>query len=281
MTVTDKPALIFYGNCQANALSSIFAADATITADFSVHYLASFDDRLPGTSEIAPSVVASTAVLFEQYDPVQFPHRALLPATSVTITFPSVDFNLVWPLAGRNIFNDAPTPERLWGTFPYGDRVIIDSVKSGCSVDEVLQAYASTAVDRLPNLDRFAELEWGRLGARDAKCDVKMADFVESQFRSMNLFWCLNHPTLETLGELCMRVIAEAQTRGGAISSGTLAQTLAALPVQGPLGVLRVPVHPAVAKHFQLTWIPDAEAAVYGLWGEPLPYDEYFRQMVC
>jgi hypothetical protein len=274
-----KPALIFYGNCQANALSLLFGSDASIAGAFSVHYLASFDDRIPGTSEIDPAAVASAAVLFEQFDPVHFPHRASLPPACVTITFPSVDFNLVWPLAGRNIFNDPPTPERLWGTFPYGDRIIVEAVKKGLALEEILSEYATTAVERLPNLDRFAELEWARLRARDAKCDVKIAEYVESHFRDINLFWCINHPTLEALRELCLRLIAAAARSGVAIPSGTLDQTLAALPPQGPLGILRVPIHPAVAEHFRLSWVPDATAKVYGLWGEPLTYDEYFRQM--
>lgn len=279
MSAPLKPALIFYGNCQANALSLLFSSDTTITGAFSVHYLASFDDRIPGTSEIDPGAVASAAVLFEQFDPVRFPYHGSLPPTCVTITFPSVDFNLLWPLAGRNIYNDSPTPERLWGTFPYGDRIVIDAVKEGLAVEDLLSQYASTAVERLPNLDRFAELEWARLRARDAKCDVKMAEYVEAHFRDINLFWCINHPTLEALHELCLRLLSAATRSGVEISSATLDQSLAALPPQGPLGILRVPVHPTVAEHFRLSWVPDATAKVYGLWGEPLTYDEYFRHM--
>lgn len=275
-----KPALIFYGNCQANALSLLLSSDVAIKDAFSIHYLASFDDRIPGTSDIDPAVVASASVLFEQFDPIRFPHRELLPSNCRTITFPSVDFNLLWPLAGRNIFNDPPTPARLWGTFPYGDRLIVEAVKKGLAAEDILTDYELTASERLPNLDRFAELEWARLAARDAKCDVKMAPYVESHFRSTNLFWCLNHPTLEALRELCVRLLSAADSGGVTIPSMMLDQSLGALPPQGPLGILRVPIHPAVAKHFQLTWTPDAEAKVYGLWDDPLTYEEYFRQMV-
>lgn len=279
MSAPAKPAVIFYGNCQANALSLLLASDATITDAFSVHFLASFEDRNPGTSEIDPAVVASAAVLFEQFDPVSFPHRSSLPDGCLTVTFPSVDFNLLWPMTATNVFNDPPTPERLWGTFPYGDRIIVEAVKKGLAVDDILIEYARTAVERLPNLDRFAELEWARLRARDAKCDVKMAEYVESHFRDINLFWCVNHPTLEALRELCLRLLAAAALGGVAISPATLDQTIAALPPQEPLGILRVPIHPAVAEHFRLNWVPGATAKVYGLWGEPLTYDEYFRGM--
>jgi hypothetical protein len=197
----------------------------------------------------------------------------------VTVTFPSIDLNLLWPLHVINIFNDEPTAKHLWGRFPYGDRAIVNAVERGLDVDEVLAGYDAAVRELLPELDRFARLERRRLAARDAKCDVKMGEFVATSFCDVNLFWCINHPTMTALREISLRLLAAAAERGARLSGETLEQTIAGLPPQGPLGFYRVPVHPEIVERFKIVWCPGTSEREYGLREEPATYAEYFRQM--
>lgn len=280
MSAAVKPVLICYGNCQASAIAWLFRSDPTIDAAFDVHYLANFDSRIPGTSVLAAETVASAAIFFEQFGRVTFPYEAELPETCVRVTFPSIDLNLLWPLhVKRNPLNDPPTPEHLWGHFPNGDRVINDAVMRGGSADEIVASYPAASAAALPNLERFEKIEWARLRARDAKCDVKMADFVSREFTRQRLLWCINHPTLSTLRELGLRLIGAAREKRAVISTDTLDETIASVPPQGPLGFLIVPIHPLISDRLGLEWIPNADETVYGLRDEPLTYSAYFRMM--
>ena len=274
-----KPAILFYGNCQAGALAVIFGADPIIKASFDVTYAASFDDRTSSKVTLTREVVGTTAILFEQHDPKVFPMRALLPPNCLTVTFPSIDLNLLWPLHCANPFNDTPTAETPWGRFFYGDRIIVDCIQRGLSAAETIQIYEHSSAQHLPNLDRFAALEAARLASRDLKCTVTMADFILAHFREKNLFWTVNHPTMAALRELSSRLIERAKLRSIVFYSVQLDATIAGLPPQGPLGELRVPVHPNIANHFKLTWYPDEASKQYGLRREPLTYREYFGQM--
>jgi hypothetical protein len=275
-----RRSIILYGNCQAGALSVIFGSHPAIAERFTVRHLASFDDPVNQAPMLAPEDVQSAAILFEQHDPVRFPHRADLPDDCVTATFPSIDFNLLWPLTRDNPYNDRSNPEIPWGEFFYGDRRIIDDVERGLSVDEVVERYLAASAEGLPDPDRFANLERGRLIARDAKCDVKMADFIFANFREICLFWCVNHPTMAALLEMSRRLV---DAIGGAASPlGDIAfdDQPGTLPQIEPLALFNVPVHPAIAAHFNLRWYQEMGGR-YGLNGANLTYAEYFRKMAA
>jgi hypothetical protein len=276
-----KPTLLFYGNCQAAALRVIFSADPVVTEHFRVVYVPSFDDRIPDAERADAEAIRATTIFFDQHDRAPFPQADLLSDDCARITFPSIDLNLLWPLHCVNMFNDAPTPDRLWGSFPYGDRVIVQSVESGLSAEATIGGYAAASASQLPNLDRFEKLEHARLLARDAKCDVKFADYVLGSFRQKNLFWCVNHPTMTALAELSHRLIDAAKDRSAALAGAPIDATIASLHPEGPLNFIRVPVHPAIADTFRLEWYPRDGGAHYGLRDERRSYDDYFADMAA
>ena len=59
----EKPTLLVYGNCQAGAVGAILGADPALAEAYGVHYLPSFDDRVSGSRDLAPEVIARTALL--------------------------------------------------------------------------------------------------------------------------------------------------------------------------------------------------------------------------
>jgi hypothetical protein len=275
-----KPTLLFYGNCQAAALRVLFAADAAIADHYNVLHVPSFDDRIPDAVGVLPEEIAAAEIFFDQYDKAPFPRHDLLPADCLKITYPSIDLNLLWPLFCVNIFNDAPTPEFLWGHFPYGDRVVVDCVKRGLSAAQARAYYAQSSHTHLPKLERFEKLEYARLRARDARCDVKLAEYVIETFRKQNLFWAVNHPSMPALAELCHRLIDAAGDRAPVLAGAEIDATIATLHPEGPLGFIHVPVHPAIADHLGLAWYPRDGGPYYGLRDNRVSYDDYFAQMI-
>jgi hypothetical protein len=276
--MTTRPAILFYGNCQAGAVYQIFMADPPTVAAFDLLYQPSFDDPMAATGGISPDDAARAVALFEQFDPVPFPHRDRLPAGCAHVTFPAVDFNLLWPLTCVNPFND-PSPDIPWGRFPYGDRLIVDAVKRGLSAGAIWDYYRATSEEALPDPFRFAQLERARLAARDERCDIKLSALVFERFVDTNLFWCVNHPTLEMLGVLA-RQLVDAGSANEAIAAIDVEAAVGRMPSRGPLALITVPVHPAIARHFALKWYR-GPGPHYGLGDATTTYDDYFKEMIA
>ncbi len=276
----SKETLLLYGNCQAAALAHIFSSDPTVTAAYDVRYYPSFDDRAPGSKELTAGVVASIGLFIKQFDPVPFPYANLIPSAVPTLTFPSIDLHLLWPLSVQNVYNDQPTPDRPWGRFPMGDRVILDCVERGLGVADTLAYYERSSISHLPELNRYAAMERARLQMRETKCDVAMSDYVFERFWRENLFWTFNHPTMGLLRELTHRLLSVASDRGYPLPGATLDRTLDTLGSDGPLAFLRVPIHPHIVEHFGMDWYRHESGRDFGLRMQaPTTTDEYFRDM--
>jgi hypothetical protein len=275
----QTPAILVYGNCQAGAVSAILGPAPGIKDVFEVRYLPSFDDRVPGSRDLDPESIGRTTLLLEQFDRNPFPFRELLSADCKTVTFPSIDLNLLWPLRCANPLNDAPTEDFPWGHYPEADRIILDCVERGMSADETLAYYNEHSAEKLPNLRRYAEMERARLQAREANCDVAMSDVVFGTFAATNLFWCANHPTMSPLRDLCSRLMRAAAIHDPRLANADIDAAISVMPPQGPLGFLRVPIHPAIVAHFAMTWYAAEDGRSYGIRSSPLTYDEYFHGM--
>src|SRR5665213_1039641 len=133
--------LIVYGNCQAEAISTIFRKDPVTEECFRVLYLRSFDHPSDGRDELRPEDVRDCGVLWEQHDPRPFPHRDALPADCLTVKFPALDFNLLWPFNCPNPCDEPEPPVFPFGRFPYGDRIIIESIGKGMAPKKILNYY--------------------------------------------------------------------------------------------------------------------------------------------
>lgn len=219
-------------------------------------------------------------LLCEQYDPQGFPQREVLPKECFTLKFPSVDFSLLWPFNCINAYNKPEPPAFPFGRFPYGDRAITNAIDRGMSADDILDYYMNSWEDYRVDLDRLLQLETARIQARDAKCDVKIGDFVLTRFRKERLFWTVNHPAPVLLSELIERLLHAADPVDPALQDADIESTVAAhFPNGGPLGVVNVPIHPKVAEYLQLEWYDPNE--IYRTWdGATYTYRQYFEEMI-
>jgi hypothetical protein len=272
--------LIVYGNCQAEAISTIFRKDPVTEECFRVLYLRGFDHPSDGRDELRSEDVRDCAVLWEQHDPRPFPHRDALPGDCLTVKFPALDFNLLWPFNCSNPCDEPEPPVFPFGRFPYGDRIIIESIGKGMAPKKILNYYLTGWKHYGMDLDRLLQVESARLAARDAHCDVKMSGFVMENFRRQRLFWSNNHPTSALLRELIHRLLAVSAPREPLLEDLDLDATISyRFSPEGPLGVVSVPVHPKIAEHFGLTWY-DAAARHQSFGGVVYSATQYFETMI-
>jgi hypothetical protein len=277
--VSSRP-LIVYGNCQADAITLALRKDAVVQNLYDVSYYRSFDHPTEGTIALEERVVRNCSLLCEQHDRQAFPLQEMLPAHCVTVKFPAVDLNVLWPFNCVNPYNAPEPPTFPFGRFAYGDRAIVNAIDRGMSADDVLDYYLNRWDDYKVDLDRLLKLEQARLAARDARCDVQIADFVLSRFRKERLFWTINHPTTVLIREVIDRLLHACGKAQPALEDADMENTLAAhFPPAGPLGVVGVPIHPKVAEHLELEWYDPNER--YHSWdGKTYSYVEYFEGMI-
>lgn len=272
--------IIVYGNCQAEAVVALMNRYSGLAGRYRVLYLRSFEHPTEGWQQLSPEEIARCAVLLEQHDPRAFPYVEALPEDCSRLKFPAVDFNLLWPFNRVNPYNEPETPELPFGSFPYGDRMIVDAIERGVPGPQVLADYLEQWDEYNLDLDRLLALEDARLLARDARCDIKLGAYVLTTFRSIRLFWTVNHPTMDLLLEVTAQLLNGAFPNAPRVSRSILGKEL--VPVfgeRGPLGAISVPIHPRVAEHFGLTWY-DPRERFRAFDGTQYTYEEYFRAMI-
>lgn len=272
--------LILYGNCQADAMTSTLRADAVVPNFYGIYYFRSFDHPTEGATSFDERVTRRCGLLWEQHDPQAYPQAQLLPANAVVVRFPAADLNLLWPFNCVNPFNAPEPPTFPFGRYAYGDRIISQAIERGMNADDILDYYLNGWDDYKIDLDRLLQLETARIKARDARCEVKIGDFVLERFRKQRLFWTVNHPTSVLLAELIERLLHASERAQPALKDAEVAQTLREkFRPEGPLGVVGVPIHPKIAEHFELEWYDPNER--YHSWdGKTYSYVEYYEGMI-
>ena len=273
--------MIVYGDCQAEAVAMVLQKDPVVSKLLRVIYSRSYEHPVDGRPQLSPSDVEECAVLCEQHDPAGFGQRSQLPTTCRIVRFPALDLNLLWPFNCINPYNKSEPPTFPFGRFPYGDRVIVAGIDSNLPSEEILDYYLNHYDDYKVDLDHLLRLESARLAAREANCDVKMANSVLQRYPEERLFWAINHPTNALLEELIEKILDRCGGVDPALIDANIGNTLAAyFGPQGPLGAANIPIHPQVAEHLHLRWY-DPKGPFRNWDGKLYSYHEYFAAMIA
>lgn len=276
-----KPTILVYGNCQASAMAQTFSKLPGIKDLCEVRYLASFVHPVDGVAPIHQDWLDRCLVFIEQKGAwTEFPRKAELPTSTVSLSFPTVSMNSLWPLHANDPRNRTEPPDYPFGRYPYGDRLVMELLDKGYAGKELLKEYMGHDIGQMLDLDRFFELESERLRLADAACDIKMADFVLSNFRNERLFWSHNHPTSQLFKHLFHKILSGLGQLAGSMDVVELNQWLDnCYRNWEPAGEISVAVHPQVARHFQLEWV-DSKTKYWHFRAAPAGFDEYMLNYI-
>ena len=278
--MTPRRTSIVHGNCQAEAITVVLDKDPIVSSILKIVYSRSYIHPVEGKWKQRQRDVARCAVLYEQHDPEGFPKRAALPENCITVQFPSLDLNVLWPFTCANPYNRPEPPDFPFGRFPYGDRVIIAAIDQGMKAADIADYYLN-GWDRFKvDLDRLLAIDTARLNARDQHCQVRMAPYIVENFSKKRLFWTVDHPTTTVLEELVEELLKASGRVDPHLADADIASTLALyFGARGPLGHTDVPIHPHIAEHFGLAWYDPQENV--RLWdGNELSLEDYVIAMV-
>jgi hypothetical protein len=177
---------------------------------------------------------------------------ALAPSCAV-IRLPRPALTALWPLAGESAEQREATP--------FADRLAAHIAVAGAAPEEAAAAYASVPISALVDLDTALADDMQLLLAREQGCEVRLAAFVLSQFRTQRLF----HAAAQPAGPLLRLALAQMLTHPALAAllevPLDLALAAAGAVLDHSFAEEEAPVHPGVAAHFALSW-----------WGPALTY---------
>lgn len=264
--MSDRPAIVLTGTSHAQAIALLLGRIPALRERADVVYAG---------AAISPEDAARALVHFEQLDPAA---SAPTDGTHRRVTFPTVRFDLLWPLLCSNVYAKPDPPERPFGRFPYGDKFVTACIARGIPAKQIVRHVLENGWgDNWPDLDELHRSESRRIIGDDVRADVKIGSYVLTTFRAKRLFWTPNNLSNVMLAELTRRLIAAAldvlPDAGDAVDDAVTAQDGHEI-----LGVYALPIHPHVATHFGLNWYRTDQR--YAVYGTPCSYAEYFREFV-
>jgi tetratricopeptide (TPR) repeat protein len=238
---------VFVGNCQMGALCSLYRRLLPSGSDHDVTYVASYQDA---TEDVRQAVANATAVVQQVLNFV--PRIGDLATKAKVYLVPHASAAFLWPYAGSPHPMNRPEPT-IEQSGPYngelGDSFLNRMIAAGASPASAVADYLAADASTVRRADRMMELHLQNQRQRDAACDIQIADRIEAQLQTTRLFRSPNHPEPAMACWIAGEVFARMGEHPAAIARLTASQPDA-------LPATETPLHPAVVRHFGLTYAP-------------------------
>jgi tetratricopeptide (TPR) repeat protein len=250
--------IAFLGNCQMQALKSLYDRFVVgYTGDQTI-FLPSYKKEPDG---VVSRDIADVTLFVEQIQELEQTTTLLDGHFAERCQVPLVSAAFLWPFAGEQHPSNASHPYLDGGPYPgeLGDGFLNRLINRGLPANDAVAEYRTHQFAE-KSLNRRFELSIDRQRSRDEATGFSIASEIERFFRTDPLFFSPHHPGLRIsrlLAEQCFNRIGVPQR-----CIDTLNIAMSRSPFPGD----QLPVHPAVAAHFKLTYI--TEHTTYPLRGE-------------
>ena len=174
------------------------------------------------------------------------------------VRFPKLAIECLWPLRGHDPRLRPEPPLYPDGRYPYTDRAAVRLAGQALPDDTLYERYCALSEQLMPDLAGVLAGDVERWRALDACCDVRVAEFILENFRSVPLFHAPDVPAGPLLRYVVERLL------------GTLLAHIPGFPsdlydafaryIEGYQGLLfdQAPVHPLVVERLGISCLaPD------------------------
>lgn len=271
--------VLIYANCQGEELMLNGRYVPSLAGEFTfkwipAHKVAAGDwDTLYG-----PEFMRDVVVLWEQMEGGQATaHRTALyerlPPGCEVVKFSPMTALFMWPFSGNDP-RIAADPDR----YPWPDSMAAVLSTERLGDDALFDKYLELTASRMPDLDRRLRLDAARWRQTDEMADIKVADWIEGNFRTTKLFHTSGHITAAASGPMFKQLLQRTQGIDRRRADLAIAETDALLRHHQGQDFECVPIHPLVAERLGLTWYdPDA---LYRWHGHEWTFKEYILRYI-
>lgn len=248
--MTQAPAarrIVFVGNCQMQAVHAVYRRFVTPHIPSVTSHIASYANL----SDDARKLLASADIVVQQVQDFAAKVGTLdLPSTTQRYFAPVLAGNFMWPFGGRARPGNKPAPGLTEGPFPaqLGDSRLNQYIQQGTDPAEAARDYTALDVAAAANLDRLFEIIVSKQARLDNDLGYGVAPLITAHFRDEQLFRTIYHP-----GPRLVNHVAVTLFRQMGIDESIL-DRIGRLQKQVMLPHFESPIHPAVARHFGLTF---------------------------
>ncbi len=237
--------VVFFGNCQAQALATVYRAHFGSAVGDDVAYADSHN--VLTDPEFATRALSEADVVVSQVFDFPAPLKAEdLQPHCITCRFPSVVAGFYWPYASQpHIETPKDDPEPPYPA-QLGDRYLNGLIAKGVAPEAALEQYLELDIAKAANADRLLELGLDKQRKRDAEAGMDIATRLEQRFRSEPLFLTPDHPSLEVFSWVARQVYPQLGNAEAEVEDALKIEPRAPFPRSA------LPIHPRLAEHFGL-----------------------------
>ena len=250
-----SPSVLIYANCQGEELQKTaqFMRCMTGRLDFKWIPYHLVTDR-DWSRQYGREFMADVVTVWEQVETGGMSaNRAELhqriPKNIPIVTFPPFSASCLWPFAGNDP-RIAADPDR----YPWPDSIAAALAGTDMPDAELFAKYMQVTTERMPDLDRRLRLDIARWKASDAIADVRLAEWVEATFRSVNLFYTSGHITAPAVSYLMNQLLSRTGILPPALTRAAIDEMDKLLRQHTGQDFESVPIHPLVAERLKLSF---------------------------
>jgi hypothetical protein len=255
-TSGTKPAILIYGNRQAERLAHIAAHLPGLREKFDIEVVTSLpSEETSGATPSDAPISDNVRVVWHQIEPGEpTAHwRTLercIPPGGQIVTFPALSLFCQWPFIGAD-----PRQTVLSDVFyPWPDAIAASLAQEELADDALFERYMQLTADRMPDLDRRLRIDATRSQAMDARADVKLWDWIQTNIRTRAVFDAPTLPTVATTGHLLKQLLERTDRLTSAEHLRARQETDFLLRDYSGRDTEMLPIHPLVAARLGLTW---------------------------
>lgn len=192
-----------------------------------------------------------------------------LPHTCICISFPVSYFTGYYPqnFSGKIISYSEKESKKLL----YADKNIIKLLNEGKSKEEIISILSDDNFYSFHDVKANLDATLQELRSREKILDITLDNFIEQNYKNINLFYTVNHPSYYVTRYLAMKILDKLGLPKNEISHITLHD----LYFTG----LMEPIYPSVSKHLNLSFI-NSPNKYFNLNNVPLKFNDYIDKSI-
>ena len=153
----------------------------------------------------------------------------------------------------------------------YADKNIIKLLNEGKSKEEIISILSDDNFYSFHDVKANLDATLQELRSREKILDITLDNFIEQNYKNINLFYTVNHPSYYVTRYLAMKILDKLGLPKNEISHITLHD----LYFTG----LMEPIYPSVSKHLNLSFI-NSPNKYFNLNNVPLKFNDYIDKSI-
>jgi hypothetical protein len=239
--------IVLSQTCQGSVLRQLFLSSPEFAREFECTFIQNFELR-DGKPGLAPRTALEQAIercdVLIYHDIAHYDFPSLLtrmPSGSMAIKIPYITSTIYWPTHdAHNLISLLPAGDT--SRIPWPCKILSKLIVSLGDKAKALDAYMNLDIPAAVRINRVYADQIAYLAKAERGSIFNITAFTEKNFRNVQLFHLINHPSLPVFVEVANTILAK------------LGLPLIKNVPEDPFATHQTPLHPSIISHYGLSW---------------------------